>query len=256
MIGRWAGAGVLAGLICGLVLFAPAAWLAEALAAATANQLQLQDARGSLWHASARLVLTGGEGSHDALALPGRVQWQLQPDWKGLQLQLRADCCTKEPIALALEPAWRGFRLRIADGQSQWPAALLAGLGAPWNTVQPEGHLMLAFNGVSLESAEGRIRMVGSARVDAVAIATRLSTLRPIGSYRLEVRAAAPAGALTLQLQTLEGSLQLSGTGQWSGARWTFRGEASASPGTEAVLGNLLNMVGRRQAAKSIISLG
>ena len=59
-----------------------------------------------------------------------------------------------------------------------------------------------------------------------------------------------------LQLQTLEGSLSLVGRGQWTGAHWSFRGEASAAPEREQALGNLLNMVGRRQGVRSVISLG
>ena len=63
------------------------------------------------------------------------------------------------------------------------------------------------------------------------------------------------AAAPELQLQTLEGSLQLAGQGRWTGNRWNFRGQASASAENEPVLGNLLNIVGRRQGAVSIIAL-
>jgi general secretion pathway protein N len=49
--------------------------------------------------------------------------------------------------------------------------------------------------------------------------------------------------------------LQLSGAGQWAGGRLRFRGQASASPEDEQVLGNLLNIVGRRQGARSVIAV-
>ncbi|MGE4050638.1 MAG: type II secretion system protein N, partial [Piscinibacter sp.] len=35
-----------------------------------------------------------------------------------------------------------------------------------------------------------------------------------------------------------------------------FRGEARAAPGEEAPLANLLNIIGRRDGARSVISIG
>ena len=60
----------------------------------------------------------------------------------------------------------------------------------------------------------------------------------------------------TLALSTLDGALQLSGSGQWVGNRLRFAGEASATPEREAALSNLLNIIGRRNGARSIITIG
>lgn len=253
---RWAIAGAALGLVLGVLVFAPAAWLAGALSAATGTQVRLVDPRGSVWRGNAQFVLAGGEGSRDALALPGRLAWEIAPVPGGLRLRLRAECCIQAPLELLLEPAWRGFVLVVADGTSRWPAALLAGLGAPWNTVQPQGLLQLATERLSVEWIEGRVSVNGVARLDALGMSSRLSTLKPIGSYRLSLVGGARNGPPTLQLQTLEGSLSLTGSGRWTGSRWSFQGEASAAPEREPALGNLLNMVGRRQGAKSVISLG
>ena len=95
--------------------------------------------------------------------------------------------------------------------------------------------------------------MDGRAELEALRVASRLSTLRPMGSYRITLQGGTQA---TLRLETLEGSLQLSGTGQWVGQRLRFRGEASAVPGREGVLANLLNIIGRRSGERSIISIG
>ena len=59
-----------------------------------------------------------------------------------------------------------------------------------------------------------------------------------------------------LTLSTLDGALLLSGTGQWTGSQFRFRGEARAAPGAEGELDNLLNFFGRRQGALSLISIG
>ena len=95
----------------------------------------------------------------------------------------------------------------------------------------------------------------GSATLDALAVSCGLSTLRPIGSYRLRLHAGGGSGPPQLVLQTLDGSLRMDGSGQWNGARWNFRGRASADAEHEQVLGNLLNIVGRRQGAYSEIAL-
>ena len=74
-----------------------------------------------------------------------------------------------------------------------------------------------------------------------------------MGSYRMTLQGGTQA---TLRLETLEGSLQLSGDGQWVGGRLRFRGEASAAPEREAALANLLNIIGRRTGARSLIAIG
>src|SRR5688572_6603237 len=101
----WGLGGALAGLVLALLLFAPATWLAAGLAQASDGQVQLADARGTIWNGSAQLVLTGGAGSKDAAPLPGRLDWQLRPRWNGLAAQVRAGCCMEKPAALRVR--WR-----------------------------------------------------------------------------------------------------------------------------------------------------
>jgi general secretion pathway protein N len=253
---RWAIGGAILGLLLGLLLFAPAAWLGGMLVSVTNQQLQLADARGTVWRGDAQLVLSGGQGSQDRVALPGRLEWELSPTLRGVQLSVRAACCTPQPLRLTLQPGWRRVQLLVADGMSEWPAGLLAGLGAPWNTVQPQGVLQLRSEHLSVEWIEGRVSVEGGARLDALGMSSSLSTLRPIGSYRLSLAGSANRAPPTLQLQTIEGSLDLVGSGQWTGSHWRFQGAASAAPEREQALSNLLNMVGRRQGARSVISLG
>ncbi len=250
----WAVAGVLLGGVPALVAFAPAAWLTGQVARATGGQVLLQQPRGTVWSGSAQLVLTGGAASQGQAALPGRVQWQLRPGWTGLSARLQASCCTPQPLHVAVQPRWGGARVALSDGQSQWPAALLSGLGTPWNTLQPQGQLVLQTTGLTATWAAGRMALAGQAQLDARSMSTRLTTLRPMGSYRLALQGGEVPG---ITLTTLEGHLLLSGTGQWVGNRLRFAGEASAStPEREAALSNLLNIIGRRNGARSIITVG
>ncbi len=245
--------GAVAGLLVAIVVFAPARWLAAGVERASTGQVLLADARGTVWTGSAQLVLTGGVGSTDSAVFPGRLAWDIAPRWDGVLARLRPECCSTQ--AIPVRAHWRvgGVRLEVGDSASRWPGAVLAGLGTPWNTLQLEGELQFSTQGLSVEWAAGRLAIAGRAELVASRIASRLSTLRPMGSYRITLQGGTPAA---LRLETLEGSLQLSGSGQWVGARLRFRGEASAAPEREAALANLLNIIGRRSGDRSIISIG
>lgn len=249
----WALAGAVLGLLLTTLLQAPARWFTPLLASATQGRFLLDEARGTLWHGSAQLTLAGGAGSSDAATLPGRVGWTILPGWSGLQADVQADCCLQQPWRLNLQPRWGGARLALADSASQWPAQALSGLGTPWNTLQPQGSLMLSTQGLILEWAAGQLRVAGRAQLDAAHLSSRLSTLKPMGSYRLTLVGGPSA---TLQLETLDGSLQLSGRGQWVGGKLRFEGVASAAPERQDALANLLNIIGRRDGARAIIKVG
>ncbi|CAM3397891.1 type II secretion system protein N [Polaromonas hydrogenivorans] len=251
---RWAMAGALAGLILALVLFAPARWLAALVRQASGEHVLLDGPRGGFWQGSAQLVLSGGAGSREAVALPGQLTWTIRPAWNGLNVQLNAECCMQQALQLQARPAgWSGVQLTLSDSHSQWPAGLLAGLGTPWNTVQAQGQLAASTQGFNARWVQGRLSLTGRLQLDATRISSRLSTLQPMGSYRLLLQGGNPS---TLELNTLEGKLQLTGRGQWVGQRLRFDGAASATPESIDALSNLLNIIGRRNGATAIIKVG
>lgn len=255
---RWAWCGLACGVVLALVVFAPASWLAAVVAERSAGKLVLADARGSLWNGSAVLLLGGGPDSRGMTMLPGRIQWRLAPRGLGLELSLRQPCCIADQLVLHLRPGAGRLSVQLQRGSGtlgEWPAALLAGLGAPWNTLQLGGTLRLASNGLNLDAAAGRWNLVGQADLELHNLSSALSTLDRLGSYRVHLDAA--DGRLpAFTLSTLDGDLQLSGSGQWTGSHLRFRGEARAAPRAEGELDNLLNFFGRRQGALSLISIG
>lgn len=258
---RWSIAGALIGLIGALILFAPASWLARSLASATGEHLLLVDTRGSIWNGSGVLVLTGGIGSRDASSLPGRLHWKMSLKGTGLQLAARQDCCINGELLLGLKPGLGRMEISI-DSRADWlarlPAGVLAGLGTPWNTLQLGGSLRLSAREFRLESVQGRWRQFGDLQFDLLNLSSRISTVAPLGSYRFNL-AADPGnpGVSTLRLMTLEGALQLNGAGTVvPGGKSRFIGEASAAPGREEALNNLLNIIGRRQGARSVLTIG
>ncbi|HSQ73440.1 MAG TPA: type II secretion system protein N [Rubrivivax sp.] len=265
MIG-WALSGAALGATLAVVALAPAAWLADAVARASEQRLLLADARGTVWSGSAVPVLTGGAGSHDASALPGRLQWRLGFDAGALALRATHACCLNGEMLLRWSPGWARSRFELTPPPGpagapgvigHWPAAWLVGLGTPWNTLQPSGSIRIASPGLAVESVQGRWLFSGRAEIDLESMASRISTLDELGSYRLVLQGDAAQGeAASVQLSTLRGALQLSGQGEWAASKLRFQGQAGAAAGSEAVLNNLLNIIGRRQGALSVISIG
>jgi len=258
---RWAFAGVAVGLLAGFVAFLPAAWLASAVTSATNQRVQLADARGTVWSGSAMVVLTGGPDSRDASALPGRIDWTL--GWQGLGFELRARqaCCLNGTVVLQMRPGFGRMSTTLLpkpDWIGQWPAAFLGGLGTPWNTLQLGGSVRLSSPGLRIDSVQGRVLVDGRADIDIVRASSRVSTLETLGSYRMTLAgdAAQAGGPSQLTLTTLAGPLQLSGSGSVGQNGVRFRGEARANEGDESALSNLLNIIGRRDGARSVISIG
>jgi len=168
-----------------------------------------------------------------------------------------ADCCMKQAASVHLQAGLSSFQVQASNSSSQWPAALLTGIGSPWDTLQPDGQLRLRTEALELQWAQGGMQMKGLAELRVENLSSRLSPVKPIGSYQLQLRGTPEWTANpNLQLSTLEGPLQMTGKGQWMGARWRFTGEASAQEGDEAALANLLNILGRRQGKRSFFSLG
>jgi general secretion pathway protein N len=256
---RWAVLGVVLGTLVGLIVFAPAAWLASAVASGTGQRLLLSDARGTVWSGSAIAVLTGGPGSRDASSLPGRLEWTLRLKGLGMELRARHACCLNDTVSVHIKPGLGRMSVALApkpDWIGQWPGAFLGGLGTPWNTLQLGGSLRLMSSGLKLDLVQGRWIVDGQAEIDMLQASSRVSTLEPLGSYRFSLMGSAGAPS-QLRLSTLEGALQLNGEGTAGPNGVRFRGEArAATEADEAALNNLLNIIGRRNGAVSVISIG
>jgi general secretion pathway protein N len=256
---RWAIGGAVFGVLAAFVLFAPASWLAQAVASSTGQRLLLADARGTIWSGSAVPVLTGGPDSRDATFLPGRLEWTLAPRWYGVELAARQECCLNGTARVQIRPGLGRVRATLvppAGSVGQWPSAWLGGLGTPWNTLQLGGSFRLVSPGVTIESVEGRWRLEGKVDLSLDGVSSRLTTLDPLGSYKVTLTGGAADSATLLSVATLDGPLQLTGSGTWGPGGVKFRGEARSAVADEAALSNLLNIIGRRDGARSIISIG
>ena len=257
---RWAGAGAALGAALGVVAFLPASLVAGAVGRLTQDRLVLAEAEGTVWNGSALAVLTGGPGSQDASVLPSRLAWRLRPRWNGASLHLEQDCCMSPGVDLKVAAGWSTTRVEVADApgegfHAQWPAGWVEGLGALWKTLKPGGQLRLGTKGLALVRHGNDWQLEGEARLEIRQASARLTTLGSLGSYQV-VLAGAPGAPARLTVSTLEGALQLEGSGEVGPRGVRFRGQARAAPGSEDALNNLLNIIGRRSGATSLISIG
>ena len=261
---RWTRLGLVLGGLSALVVCAPAQWLASAVSAASGERVQLRAPLGTVWQGSAQWVLTSGPGGQDAQALPQRVQWQLRPQWDaGLKLSLHMPCCTPQALSLQLQPIWAGVQISLHSPHSQWPAQWLSGLGAPWNTMALQGQLVLRSEAlvwrstkVASTSAKTPVESgfpEGMAELTLENMSSGLSTLKPLGSYQLNWQG---GESPRLRLQTSQGQLLLQGAGAWRERGFVFEGEASAKPGHEAALSNLLGVLGQRLGNRTVLRWG
>lgn len=260
-VSRWALAGLLLGAALALLVHAPASWLAAALAAATGQKVLLADTRGSVWSGSGVLVLSSGPGSRDASALPSRLRWTLglaRENRSRLELRLRHACCIDDQLRLRVEPGLGRVRLSTPPGAAEighWPAAWLAGLGAPFNTVRLGGYLRLYGDAFAVEIGGGRWQAIGRAELQVQDLSSVLVPGGTLGSYQLSL-SGSPTTGNQLLLQTQQGPLRLSGSGQWAASGLRFRGEARADGGAEPMLNNLLNLLGQRRGAVALLAIG
>lgn len=265
------------GAAAALLIFAPAQWLSAALSRLTGERLLIDQAQGTIWRGQASLILGAGPGSHDRQRLPGTLQWQwaagLEGVWPVLRLQLKQSCCMAQTAQWRLGFAGPGLSLRLDDATTPpllvWPAAWLSALGTPWNTLQPGGRLSLSTAGLELGlGRSGPERLSGAVALQVESASSSLSTLPSLGSYLITLQgpltvqppgasaAGAPGELARLQLQTLEGPLRLQAEGSLGPRGLRLDGEARADAGREAALDNLLNLLGRRDGARSILSIG
>ncbi|MGJ7543854.1 type II secretion system protein N [Variovorax sp. LT1R16] len=256
----WATAGALCGALATLGLQLPARWLTPAVERATGERLRLADVRGTLWNGSAVLSLAAGPGSHGLRALPGRTHWRLRPAMPerpdlaaGFRLAIDQSCCLDRPAQARIAIGPGGADLRLAALDWHGPVEVVQGLGTPWNTLGFEGRLRVSTQALHLRRQHGRMQLDGRLSLTAESVSSRISALRPLGSYRFELDGDATPGArkgpLRFTLATLQGPLQLRGQGAWTAGQLRFRGEAQAEAGREDALAHVLNLIGNRHGA-------
>jgi general secretion pathway protein N len=119
------------------------------------------------------------------------------------------------------------------------PASLLSGLGAPFNTLDLQGDVRLAWSDWRSFGDEA----FGQLTITFNDASSRVSLVKPLGSYRVVIQA--QGADSTIDLSTLKGALKLDGHGVLGAGSTSFNGTASAAPEARDNLAGLLNLLGR-----------
>lgn len=254
---RAAALGALLGVLVASVVWAPARWADVALAAASDGRVRLLQPAGTLW-AGSGVLRVAGDGT--ALTLPGRLRWTLSPNLAtlGARLTLQPDATADAPWRTTLARGEGGWWLQTEPWQAQFDLAWLQALGAPWNTFGLHGLAHVALPALRWPlgaPAAAAPATPAPVTVELLDVASAVSPLRPLGSYRLTLQAA-PGAAPTFELTTLRGDLRLQATGGWRAGRLHLQGLAEANPERLDALSNLLNLLGRRDGARAHLRIG
>lgn len=238
------------------LLAAPAQWLASAVADATDGHVLLAEASGSLWNGRASVVLApGADSGSPAMSLPETMHWTLSP-WRlltgNVDLELAHPSALAQPLRVRADLS---RRVELSAETLRLPAAVLAGLGAPFNTIRPGGLIAIAWTRLQFQGG----RMEGDIVAEWQFASSALSPVSPFGHYRLDASGGFPGTRLLLT--TVTGPLEMTGDGTIAGrGNLSFRGRARATPGvdasTRAQLAGLITLLGRRDGDSAILSLG
>ena len=238
--------GAAIGVLWAIIQFAPAVWLRQPVLSLSTGHLLLDDCVGNVWGGSAIVLLKGGPDSQDVVRLPGRLNWNVGFHQDSVELALQADCCTALPQILRFSPLLNGWRATFLASESTWPLSVLEGLGTPWNSVRLRGGLQVNSHGISFASTSVGVAVTGSMDLQANRLSSALSGNAPIGSYRIDLQ----GGAVPrMQLETLEGDLQMSGQGRWSSTSLRMDLQVENHAPQRIELSNMLRFLGLRDGA-------
>jgi general secretion pathway protein N len=228
----------IAAYIVFLVFTTPASFLAARARAAAPGQVEMSEAKGSLWSGSARarIAAPGGHLIFD------RIEWRFLPE------RLMGG-----RLAFDLKAAGHGLvgRGQLARGFTRWEVRdltatgevesliPLAPLAATW---RPEGTLAISTPAMEWDDKEAR----GTLRAEWKDAAVSLSQVRPLGSYRLDAQA--DGGPAKLTIATMDGALRIAGQGTFTPpSKLTISGDARAEGAQARALDPLLDLMGPRR---------
>lgn len=248
----WSLAGIISIVLTTLIFF-PASWLSAIVETQSAGRLTLGDAQGSMWHGSAFIAGAASGNEPVTALLPGRFSWRISP--MILLGQTDMELQNSEVLSQTIHVTGNWSQWQISPAEILIGAERLSSLGAPLNTIQPTGQMRLSWQPLQLARQDGTIEMNGTINLAMNDIASRLSPVKPLGSYNLTMDWNGQQAQL--QLNTIKGAMLLNGSGTLNNGRMQFSGTAQAATGQEERLANFINLLGQRrqQDGREVIAL-
>lgn len=221
-----------------LVAGLPASWFAWGLNRYAQGKLQLDPVAGTLWSGNGRLIVYYPQSTpHDF----GKIEWRVNPVWLlsgQVNLRLRAKSSDRQVDGVL---RFGGDFIQVLDAEISLPATTVSALYAPVGLISPQGQ-------VSLRTERLRIGddLNGTAEIQWRNASSALSSVQPLGTYRLHINGAGETAAL--QLDTVQGVLELTGKGMWHAKTGQLQLNGAALPRERAgELESLLKLMGNDQ---------
>mgnify|MGYP000442153245 CR=1 FL=1 len=219
-----------------LIIELPAAWFAWGLDRYTQGSVRIDPIAGSLWSGNGRLTIYYPSMTpHDL----GQAKWGINPLWLvagHVQVSLQTKHRDKK-ISTTVVLTRTSFRFKDTD--VEFPAAFLGQLHAPLSLIGPQGSIKIS----ATELLVMPEKMEGTAVLEWLNAGSSLSSVTPLGDYRLDITGADKVA--NLRLTTSRGDLELTGQGQWQLRTGQLQINGNAQPRARAgELEPLLKIIG------------
>lgn len=219
-----------------LLITAPASLLDWGLQQASKGHLLLANTSGTVWSGSATPALRTQDGR--LVTLPF-LNWKIAlPSFFTGKIQVHL-LWDDQPPAAATEAIISFKQVELRHVTLQLPARVLDEASPMLKPVQFRGQLQI--QGEHLVFSKSG--MEGAATIDWLQASSALTSIAPLGNYRLALNSA--GDRIQIGLTTLSGILLLDGEGNWlTGRGLEFHGKAHAAAGNDDNLKELLNHLG------------
>lgn len=223
-----------------LVATVPATWLAWGITRVSHGTINLSQPSGRLWHGNGELVVLLPKATRFSF---GHTEWRVNPLWL-LTGRLDLGLNTSGSM-IQLNGVLRFSRATIylKDITAVFPAEIASRFYSPIRLLSPKGQIR--FSTASLAIKQNAIQ--GNAELQWQGAGSKLSSVDPLGDYRLVVTG--DGETARLELETVRGDLVLSGRGGWDIAnegRIEFVGNAKPRA-RRLELEPILRLLGRDQ---------
>lgn len=220
----------------------PASLVGKALEHTSQQRIRMLYSQGTIWHGQLNVSI---QGPKHTIAIPNPIEWRIHlwpsQSWPRLTL-------THTQLTQPLEIAWTHGQWSIRKGSLQLPAAWLSALGAPFNTIRPEGVLLWSWENWDAEKNLNIQCMWRDAQ-------SALSNIRPLGEYTMTL-SGSRNHPVQITISTQQGPLILEGQGTWDPKhRFSLTGFASAHPKDQIALQGLMSQLGKQEGNRYRLTL-
>ena len=222
-----------------LIIEMPASWFAWGMHKYSRGAVQLDPIAGSLWHGDGRLLIYYPRTTPHNL---GNVQWRINP----LRLftgQIQTNWRTDSPDMHVNATLRLGAgKFTLLDTEAALPAQAATAFYPAASLISPEGQLRIQISKLTMD----RNGITGGGDIQWQNAGSSLTSVHPLGDYRLEITGAGKSAKL--KLSTLRGALELTGQGSWQIANSHIQFNGLANPRERSGdLAPLLNLLGDDQ---------